>query len=49
MRPDVDTQRAPIALHQHLKIAPRLRRFDNAEAVSAAWDRDIGNWIAGDL
>src|SRR5690242_21897432 len=49
MRANVYTQCAPLAQHQHLEIAPRLRRLDNAETVFAARDRDIGRRIAGDL
>src|SRR5262249_19537982 len=48
-RPQVNTQCAPLALHQHLEIAARLRGHDHAEAVLPAGDRDIGGGIAGDL
>ena len=46
---EMDTQRAPTALHQHLEIAARLRRLHHAEAVGMAGHVDIGRIVAGDL
>ena len=48
-RADVNAQGATFALRQHLEIAPRLRRLDNAEAVVAAGDRHVSHRVVGDL
>src|SRR3981189_2034463 len=45
----VDPQRSPAALHQHLEVTSRLRRFCNAERVLLTGHRQIGSIVAGDL
>ncbi len=46
---EVDAKRAPAALGEHLEIAARLRRLDNAEGVFLARHRQILGVVAGDL
>ena len=45
----MDAQHAPVALGQHLEIAARLRRLDDAEGVFLARHREIVGVVAGDL
>src|SRR5947208_989867 len=45
----VPAQRAPAALGEHVEIAARLRRLDDAKARLLAWHRQILGIIRSDL
>src|SRR6478736_8140109 len=49
MRAEMYTQHPPSAFGQHLEIAARLRRLDDAEGVFLVRHREIGRIVAGDL
>src|SRR5882762_8844692 len=49
MGAEMHAHNAPPALRQHLEVAARLRRLDDAEAVGLIGDRKIVGIVAGDL
>ena len=49
IRTEMDAQRAAVALDEHLEIAARLRRLDDAERVALAGHRQVRGVVAGDL
>ena len=49
MRAEMHAQHPPFALGQHLEIAARLRRLDDAEGVFLVRHLEIGGIVAGDL
>ena len=49
VRAEMDAQRAPAALGQHLEVAARLGRLDDAEGVLLARHRQVVRVVAGDL
>ena len=49
MRAEMDAQGPAAALGQHVEIAPRLRRLDDAEGEFAAGYRQVSGIVAGDL
>ena len=49
MRAEMHAQHPPVALGQHLEIAARFRRLDDAEGVFLIRHLEIGGIVAGDL
>src|ERR1700688_4122076 len=49
VRTEMDAQEPSPALRQHLEVAARCRRLDDAESVFLPRDRQIVGLVAGDL